>query len=184
MENVPARHHPWHPAYLLEVIANLPGWLVRGNPVRTEGLRSFVQRTRKKAFALAKNGLRGQADHSAANGDAVEGFMDLSRYPEDQRSFMKRLYAALLEYTPKTYFGDVLVYEARVRPLFKLPQVGRVWRAIAPRAKVVRVKGTHLSILREDDVSALAEDLRIRVAGMVPRPSSNDPVSIAPAQAA
>ena len=44
-ENVPARHHPWHPIYLLELIGNLPGWLVRGNPVRTEGLRSLVKRT-------------------------------------------------------------------------------------------------------------------------------------------
>ncbi|MBV9117236.1 MAG: hypothetical protein JOY63_07715 [Acetobacteraceae bacterium] len=183
-ENVPARHRPWHPVYLLELIGNLPGWLVRGNPVRTEGLRSLVKRTRKKAFALAKNGLRVQADHATANDDAVEGFMDLSRYPDDQKSFMKRLYTALLEYTPKTYFGDVLVYEARVRPLFKLPQVGRVWRAIAPRANVVRVEGTHLSILREEDVSGLAEDLRIRVARMVPQPSANDPASIAPAQAA
>lgn len=128
--------------------------------------------------------MAGKSDKLEASSYAVEGFMDLSRYPDDQKLFMKRLYNALLEYTPKTYLGNVVAYEARVKPLFRLPQVGRVWRKIAPHAKVVRVRGTHLSILREDDVGDLAKDLWSRIAQAALDPDVIDPVSSALTQVA
>ncbi len=183
-ENTAAGYRPWHPAYLLELISNVPGWLVSGNPLRTESLHSLIQRTRKKMLAFAKTGLSGGADHSIANGYLVEGFMDLSRYPDNQQSFMKRLYNALLEYKPKPYRGDVLVYEAQVKPLLWLPQVGRVWRKIAPGSRVVHAKGTHLSILRESDVPALAENLRSQIAQTIPKLGFSNPAPIVSDQAA
>jgi thioesterase domain-containing protein len=76
---------------------------------------------------------------------------------------MSRLYAALFAYTPKKYAGTVVAYEATKKPLLHLPQVARVWSSLAPRATIVRVKGTHLSILRPGDVEALAKDLQRRI---------------------
>ncbi len=180
-ENTSAAYGPWHPVYVLELISNVPSWFVSENPIRIEGLRSMVRRTCKKMVALVRISLADKAGHAFANGFLVEGFMDLSRYPDDQKSFMKRLYNALLEYAPKTYAGNVVAYEAQIKPLLRLPQVGRVWGKIAPGAKIVSIRGTHLSILREDDVSALAEDLKIRIAQTISEAGSkagnDDPVA-------
>ncbi len=183
-KNTAADYRPWHPVYLLEVIGNLPGWLVSGNPLRTEGFRPLVRRISKKIAAFVRIGSADKADQSIGHGHAVEGFMDLSRYPDEQKAFMKRLYSALLGYAPKTYPGDVVAYEAQVKPLFRLPQVGRVWRKIAPAAEIVRLKGTHLSILRENGVGVLAEDLQLRVARIASGRDLADPTSTAFGQAA
>lgn len=176
-ENTAAGYRPWHPLYLLELIGNVPGWLAAEKLARTERLRPLAQRVCKKLVALVTAGFAGKADDLSAKGYVVEGFMDLSRYPEDQKLFMKRLYTALLEYTPQTYLGNVVAYEAQVRPLFWLPQVGRIWCKIAPHARVVRVRGTHLSILRENDVGALAQDLQTRIAQMELKAGSVEPPS-------
>lgn len=77
---------------------------------------------------------------------------------------MKRFYDALLRYVPEKYFGNVVAYEAKTKPLYRLPQVGRIWRMLAPQSEIVDVDGTHLSILREPRVNALAEDLCKRLA--------------------
>ena len=76
---------------------------------------------------------------------------------------MARLYAALFAYKPKIYAGTVVAYEAAKKPLLRLPQVARVWRALAPRSTVVRLKGTHLSVLKPGDVDPLARDLDARI---------------------
>jgi thioesterase domain-containing protein len=79
---------------------------------------------------------------------------------------MTRLYAALFAYKPKTYAGTVVAYEATKKPLLRLPQVGRVWRSLAPRSTVVKLKGTHLSVLKPGDVDPLARDLETRIAAI------------------
>ncbi len=88
---------------------------------------------------------------------------------------MKRLYDALLDYKPTEYTGSVVIYEATIKPLLRVPQVGKIWRKLAPQSAVVSVKGTHLSILREGYVNALAEDLRKRIARWSPENSVNNP---------
>ncbi len=163
-ENSSAAYRGWHPVYLLEVIGNVAGWL-RGEELGRAGAAlALAGRAGKKLLARFGRGSSSPAERCIANGLLVEGFMDLSRYPADQQAFMKRLYNALLEYTPKPYAGAVVAYEARIRPLLRLPQVGRVWRRIAPAATVVDVPGTHLSILRASNVRPLAADLRMRIA--------------------
>lgn len=166
-ENTQAGYPPWHPMYLAELIGNLPIWFMNENLVRPQGLRSVARRLRTKVVGLLKTTFANGSDKTVARGHAVEGFVDLARFPEDQKSFMKRLYNALLEYTPRTYTGRVVVYEAHARPLFHLPQVGRVWSRIAPRSTIVCIKGTHLSILQKECVGALAQDLQKHVARVI-----------------
>jgi thioesterase domain-containing protein len=89
--------------------------------------------------------------------------MDLSRFPTGQHMFMNRVYAACFDYLPRSYPGDVVVYEPSVTPIFYLPQAGSRWRKIAPRAEVIRVTGTHLKITREPHVEELAEELATRI---------------------
>ena len=42
------------------------------------------------------------------------------------------------------YPGQVVVYEAAVKPLLQLPQIGRKWRKLAPNVEVVEIVGTHM----------------------------------------
>ncbi|HET8995136.1 MAG TPA: thioesterase domain-containing protein [Acetobacteraceae bacterium] len=161
-ENTGAGLRPWHPLYLLELAANLPGWV--RHDLRKTSLRALVRRVSARITAAGKKAvIRDMGKPGLDLGFAVEGFVDLSRYPPDQKSFMKRLYNAVMEYNAVHYSEQVVVYEAKVKPLSHLPQVGAVWRKLAPRSVVIRVDGTHLSIMREGYVHVIAEDLRKRV---------------------
>jgi thioesterase domain-containing protein len=153
----------WHPLYLLELGANSLAWFVNDVLMTKGSLRSLLQRGFAKVTAQAKVLRPNWRGNREGGTESVEAFMDLSRYPAHERSFMSRLYAALFAYTPRKYAGTAVAYEATKKPLLHLPQVGRIWSALAPRSTVVRVKGTHLSILRPGDVEALAKDLEKRI---------------------
>ena len=58
---------------------------------------------------------------------------------------------------------DVLVYEATVKPLLYLPQIGHMWRKFARQAEVVEIVGTHISMMHEPYVESLANDMRKRI---------------------
>jgi len=72
-------------------------------------------------------------------------------------------FAALFSYAPPQYPGEVVVYEAQTTPLLYLPEIGRRWSGFAPACKVVRVVGTHISMMGQPYVGALASDLRARI---------------------
>ncbi len=154
----------WHPHYAVEFAFNALGWFVNDVVMTKGSLRAFFRRGLNKAKARRKSfiGRRGGSEETI-DVDAVDTFMDISRYADYERSFMNRLYVALVSYKAKKYAGAVVAYEAKKKPLLHLPQVARVWRAIAPRSTIVRLKGTHLSILQPGDVNALATDLQKRL---------------------
>jgi thioesterase domain-containing protein len=83
--------------------------------------------------------------------------------------FIDRLFAALFAYVPRAYSGTVVVYEAKITPLLYLPQIGRTWRKFAPQSEVVDIIGTHISMMREPYVDALAMDMRHRIADFFAR---------------
>ncbi|WP_158258567.1 thioesterase domain-containing protein [Rhodopila globiformis] len=166
-ENTNAGYPRWHPMYLWELVCNIPACLYNENVLRITALRPIARRIGSKAVYAAQIGLAAGSRNATATGYKVAGLIDLSRYPEDQQSFIKRLYNALLAYTPQTYPGRVIAYEARVKPLLHLPQVGRIWRQIAPRSIVVPVDGTHLSIMRDNHVRALAQHLQGQIMEIV-----------------
>jgi hypothetical protein len=116
---------------------------------------------------------------SARYGRKVTGFINTDRMPEAQVSFMNTLFNALYEYTPQEYSGPVLVYAAKTQPLHHLFQVEAVWAKIAARIEVVPISGTHVSILEEPHVIALADHLGKRLAelrhGAVPIPEISGP---------
>ncbi|WP_428490150.1 thioesterase domain-containing protein [Rhodopila sp.] len=175
-ENTAAGRRPWHPIYLLQLAANLPGWIRHENLIDKTVAVSLVRRARQKTMARVKAALGKR--NTSANDQAVEGIIDLARFPAEQRSFMKRLYRALLEYHPKPYSGDVVAYEARVKPLLHLPQLGRVWRGIAPRSVIVPIDGTHASVMRKTHVPPLADDLRARIARIATLPVHDNTGSV------
>src|SRR5258708_18070641 len=115
--------------------------------MRSGTLRSLLWSIANNASAIGKGAIGLKRGQKLGGGYAIEGIMDVSRYPPVHKSFVNRLFQALFAYKPKSYAGNVVVYEATVRPLLYLPQIGRIWRKFAPQAEVVDIVGTHISIM-------------------------------------
>jgi thioesterase domain-containing protein len=113
--------------------------------------------------AIGKGAMGLKRTEKLGGGYAIDRVMNLSLYPAEQRLFINRLFSAMFSYFPEQYPGEVVVYEAKVAPLLYLPQVGRSWHRIAPRSEIVGIVGTHIGIMHDPYVSALADDMRARV---------------------
>jgi len=168
-ENTGAALPHWSPRYWLELGRNLRRWLVQGEWVRSRTLKSLAggvrKSLRKKAYAIGRAALGLKRGETWSRGYSIDGIMDLSPYQPAHRAFINRLYGAVLTYVPREYSGAVVVYEAQVTPLLSAPQIGHAWRKFAPQSAVVRVLGTHIGMMHEPYVEALAQDMRSRIAG-------------------
>jgi thioesterase domain-containing protein len=164
-ENTGVALSRWELRYWREFARNVRGWLSHGDLMRSRTLRSLLWSITNNATAIGKRVIGLKRGQKLGGGYAIEGIMDVSRYQPAHKSFVNRLFQALFSYTPKSYSGDVVVYEATVKPLLYLPQIGRIWREFAPQSKVVEIVGTHISMMHEPYVGALAKDIQRRLAG-------------------
>ncbi len=162
-ENTGAVLGRWTPRYLLELVRNLPRWTIHSDLMRSRSFQSLKWSFSNNAYAIRKGALGLKRGEKLGGGYSVEGIMDVSRYQPAQKSFVNRLFASLFAYVPKEYSGDVVVYEAKITPLLYLPQIGRRWSQFAPQSEIVPIVGTHISMMREPYVDALAMHLRGRV---------------------
>lgn len=153
----------WNPRYWAEMARNVPRWLLHADLMRSRSVHSLMWSLSKHAIAIGKGAVGLKRTEKLGGGYAIDRVMDLSLYPPAQRLFINRLFSAMFCYFPEEYPGEVIVYEAKVAPLLYLPQVGRTWRNIAPRCEIVGIVGTHIGIMHDPYVSALADDLRARV---------------------
>jgi len=162
-ENAGAAISRWQARYWIELARNVRGWFNHGDLMRTGTLRSLLWSIANNAAAIGKGALGLKRGQKLGGGYAIEGIMDVSRYPPDHKSFVNRLFQSLFAYTPKSYSGNVVVYEATVKPLLYLPQVGHMWRKFARQAEIVEIVGTHISMMHEPYVESLANDMRRRI---------------------
>jgi thioesterase domain-containing protein len=162
-ENVGMLLRRRHPRYWLALAQNLRGWLNHSDLMRSRSLHSLAWSISNNAFALGKGALGLKRGQKLGGGYAINGLMDLTLYPPAQREFINRLYAALFNYVPTPYVGDVVVYEAKVTPLLYLPQVANIWRSYAPQSEIIRVVGTHIGMMHEPYVDAMARDMCNRI---------------------
>jgi thioesterase domain-containing protein len=163
-ENTGAVFRRWTPRYLMELFQNLRGWVVHADLVRNRSVRSLMWSISNNASSISKSVIGLKRGEKLGGGYSIGGIMDVSHYPSAQKSFINRLFAALFAYVPGEYSGDVVVYEAKITRLLYLPQIGRTWTQFAPRSEAIPIVGTHISMMRKPYVSALAEDLRGRLA--------------------
>ncbi len=162
-ENTGTAMSRWQARYWLELARNVRGWFNHGDLMRSRTLRSLVWSIANNASAIGKGAIGLKRGQKLGGGYAIEGIMDVSRYPPDHKSFVNRLFGALFAHTPKLYSGNIVVYEATVKPLLYLPQIGHMWRKFARQAEVVEIVGTHISMMHEPYVEALADDMRKRI---------------------
>jgi thioesterase domain-containing protein len=171
-ENTGVALSRWKLRYWFELTRNVRGWISHGDLMRNRTLHSLLWSITNNATAIGKGAIGLKRGQKLGGGYAIEGIMDVSRYQPTHKSFVNRLFQALFSYTPKSYSGDVVVYEATVKPLLYLPQIGRTWRQFAPQAEVVEIIGTHISMMHEPYVGPLAKDIQRRLAGFFSRSAS------------
>ena len=162
-ENIGAAFSRWTLRYWLEIARNVRGWLSHGDLMRNRTLQSLIWSITSNASAIGKRAIGLKRGQKLGGGYAIEGIMDVSRYQPVHRSFVNRLFQALFAYAPKGYSGNVVVYEATVKPLLYLPQIGRIWQQFAHQAEIVEIVGTHIGMMHVPYVDALADDMRKRI---------------------
>jgi thioesterase domain-containing protein len=171
-ENTGAALGRWKLRYWWELARNLPGWISHADLMRSRSLRSLMWSISNNTAKIRKGALGLKWGQRPGGGFAMDDLlMDLSRYPPAQQSFINRLFSALWTYVPGKYPGEVIVYEAEVTQLLYLPQIARVWRHLAPKSEVVNILGTHIGMMREPYVDALANDMRRRLTGFFSHPA-------------
>jgi thioesterase domain-containing protein len=162
-ENTGAALPRWKLRYWLELARNVRGWASHGDLMRSRTLHSLLWSISNNATAIGKGAIGLKRGQKFGGGYAIDGIMDVSRYQPFHKSFVNRLFQSLFAYAPKSYPGKVVVYEATVKPLLHLPQIGRIWPTIAHQSAVVEVVGTHISMMHEPYVASLANDMRQRI---------------------
>jgi thioesterase domain-containing protein len=162
-ENTGAALSRWKLRYWFELARNVRGWMSHGDLMRSRTLHSLIWSISNNATAIGKSAIGLKRGQKLGGGYSIDGIMDVSRYQPVHKSFVNRLFQALFTYAPEKYRGKVVVYEATVKPLLYLPQVGRIWRTIAEESAVVEVVGTHISMMHEPYVDSLANDMRRRI---------------------
>lgn len=148
---------PWNPLYAAKLIRNLPRWAAE-TLSRKGVVPDLCHRAAKK--------VRGQWKTLAAR---VRGDTEVSKYiirgflgadlREADILFMEEFFDALDRYQAQPYQGRVLLYEAQTQPLHHLLQTGAVWKKLAERLEIVPAKGSHVSMIEEPYVRAIAEHL-------------------------
>jgi thioesterase domain-containing protein len=162
-ENTGVPFPRWTSRYWLDQLRNLRGWLVHGDLMRDRTLRSLIRSLSNNAYTIGKRVIGLRRGERLGGGYSIAGIMDLAPYQPAHRLFINRLFCALFAYVPSAYPGNIVVYEAKIRPLLYLPQIGYIWRKFAPQSEVVDIVGTHISMMREPYVDPLANDMRKRI---------------------
>jgi thioesterase domain-containing protein len=167
-ENTGASLPHWSARYWFDLARNLRRWAMHGDLTRNRAPRSLAgslkKGLRKRAYRIGRVAMGLKRGEIRGGGYSIDGIMDLSPYQPAHRAFINRLYGAVLTYVPRQYSGSVVAYEAQVTPLLYSPQIGRAWRKFAPQSEVVGILGTHIGMMREPYVEALARDMRARIA--------------------
>ena len=120
--------------------------------------KRIVRETRRVAAGLR------HSSPSDGPGKGLDMYLDPTGWPADQEAFARGLYDAAMAYAPARYDGRVVLYAARIRPLFALSPVLEAWRSVAPAIDAIEVGGTHTNILHLPQVTGVAQDLRRRLA--------------------
>lgn len=162
-ENTGADLPAWHPRYIVQAAINLPGWFLHDSVTGkasafTSFNRLFARRTSSAGYRRTEMGFASSLDLAVRT-----RVSDLDRYPLVQQLFMQRLYDAAFAYWPAPYPNPVVLYEASIQPLRNRRQFARAWRRISPKTTVVKVSGTHVSIMRTEHLETIANDLQRRI---------------------
>jgi thioesterase domain-containing protein/acyl carrier protein len=140
-------------------VRNFPLWTLetlRSNSWKQLAAGIHIKgRVAMRKIAALFNRSRGQSGRTD-----LEAVFDVSGKPEAFVKLLERHYGMLRAYVPKMYPGRIVLFRARVRPLFRLHGDDLGWNDLAAGgAEVILVPGDHWTMLREPRVHLFAQRL-------------------------
>ena len=148
--------------YYWKVIRNVPRWVADDLAFRFSWSHLF-RRVIHKSSSLIKRIAVARSNKEEIARYRAEAFVSAGAYSESTNEFMKAFYLTLGRYVPKPYRGRTVLYMTRTEPLFRVRGLDLKWKKISTDLEIVRVNGTHLTVLDENNVGLLAQDLNARL---------------------
>jgi acyl transferase domain-containing protein/thioesterase domain-containing protein/acyl carrier protein len=149
----------WNPVYYWKLLCNFPNW-VSEDLLLDFSIPVFASRVRNKLVSRLKIAAAALRREKDLHEYEVGGFMELSDFSDTQVKFMGALFNALHAYRAKPYAGRVLLFKAKTEPLHHLLEVEKSWSKFVSDLEVIPVRGTHVSIVQEPYVRAVANGLK------------------------
>ena len=151
--------------YLLRVVRGLPSWIKHQREMDKKFIRAIAKDILRK-FDHLRRLTKNTAEISE---DPV---IDISLFPKKYQKFILMLSKALREHIPENqYRGRAVVYEAKVLPVFRPSPVAVAWSPFISEFDVVKVAGSHLTLMQPPYLQTIARDWKKRIEA-VPSPGS------------
>jgi thioesterase domain-containing protein len=151
--------------YFLRVVCGLPSWIKHQKEMDKKFFRAIAKDILRKFDHLR----RLTKDTAEISEDPV---IDISLFPKKYQKFILMLSKALREHIPENqYRGSAVVYEAKVLPVFRPSPVAVAWSQFISEFDVVRVAGSHLTLMQPPYLHTIARDWKKRIEA-VPSPWS------------
>jgi acyl transferase domain-containing protein/NADPH:quinone reductase-like Zn-dependent oxidoreductase/thioesterase domain-containing protein/NAD(P)-dependent dehydrogenase (short-subunit alcohol dehydrogenase family)/acyl carrier protein len=142
------------PRYFWKVLRNFPRWVADDLAPGFSTHRLF-QRAKLRLARIT-------SPERGTEKERVRIYLGDAQFSSRAVELMESFYGAVMRYVPKPYAGPVLLFQA-TEPLYDLNEVDEAWKRIAPQLEIVRVRGTHASLVNEPRVLPVAEHLRNRL---------------------
>ena len=146
----------WEWSFVRGFFNGLPSWLL-----------GSAQLSRSQWFDLIKLKIRKTRARRAASAAEdygprlIKEMGDLFQFSEQHRKVARAQYRALKQYQPRVYPGRLILFRARMQPLFSAHDPDKGWESLAAGGLEIKVvPGNHLGMLQEPHVKVLAEQLR------------------------
>ena len=164
--SIPDAPDPQYLRLALRVLSDMPGYLVDYLTQRTMGqriksARSLLKVLRRKLVQMLPTNRGGTTSHVTAM--LFESWMQdrVTEIPEYLGSVLRAHVAALRDYEPRYYTGDVVVFRATSQRLFSPHYRDLGWGKVARRVTVHPVPGNHATFIQEPQVRVLADRLGV-----------------------
>ena len=150
---------PLNGRFVIDFMHNSPHWL---REFMRLGGSEISARVRRKGRVVARSlwqKIRNSSEGKEVSAtDVIDQADDL---PEHRQRLIEAHLDALLKYTHPGYDGEVIVYEAKSRPLLNPGNHAYEWVDYVSRPITIRtIAGSHSSILHKPHVTKLAQDLQ------------------------
>jgi acyl transferase domain-containing protein/thioesterase domain-containing protein/acyl carrier protein len=146
----------YSPVYWWKVVRNLPHWIAE-DLLPDFSWQGFARRVANK--------LRGKltASKHGHTQQQVRKFLYGAEFSDQAIVVMESFYASVLRYIPKPYSGRVLLFQATAEPMFALEEVDLAWKKLAADLEIVRIRGTHQTVVDASRIGPLAAALNLRL---------------------
>lgn len=145
--------------FLIDFTRNSPLWLREFMRLGGSEISSRVRRKGRVALQTLWQKIRAESSENGLNAtDIIDQADDL---PEYRQKLIESHLDALLHYNHAGYDGEVIIYEARSRPLLNPGYSASEWAAYVNNPITIRtVSGSHSSMLHQPHVRQLARYLQ------------------------